>query len=73
LSFTFPLGAVVTGTSELALVSRVDALKYIAVVPYVAVVCAWVVVAGRTVATSMRDRASEARPQQKTRTDTPTG
>lgn len=71
-SFTFPLATVVTGTSELALFSRVDALKYVAVALYVAVICAWVIVAGRTLTTSLQDRAGEAWPQQELLTDTPT-
>jgi hypothetical protein len=43
----------------------VDALKYIAVVLYVTVFCAWAIVAGRTLTTKVRGRASDAQlPQE---------
>jgi tellurite resistance protein TehA-like permease len=70
-SFTFPLGTVVTGSSELALFSGVNVLKYVAVVLYVAVVGAWVVVAGRTVATLLRGRSATADRQPETLADPP--
>lgn len=70
-SFTFPLGTVVTGTSELALFSGVNVLKYVAVVLYVAVVGAWVVVAGRTVATLLRGRSGTADRQPETLANPP--
>ena len=47
-SFTFPLGTVVTGTSQLVAVSGLDILRYIAAVLYVGLVIAWVTVAART-------------------------
>ncbi len=48
-SFTFPLGTVVTGTSELAANGGIDALKYLAVVLYICLLAAWAIVAGATV------------------------
>jgi C4-dicarboxylate transporter/malic acid transport protein len=47
-SFTFPLGTVVTGTSQLVAVSGLDILRYIALVLYAGLVIAWVTVAART-------------------------
>jgi C4-dicarboxylate transporter/malic acid transport protein len=53
-SFTFPLGTVVTGTSELAVVGGVDVLKYVAVALFVGLVAAWTTVASRTVRQELR-------------------
>ena len=53
-SFTFPLGTLVTGTSELAITCGVDALKYIAAALYVALICAWATVTTRTLTASIR-------------------
>ncbi|MGH8862626.1 MAG: TDT family transporter [Jatrophihabitantaceae bacterium] len=47
-SFTFPVGTFVTGTSELALHTGSDLFRYGAVVSYVGLVLAWLVVASRT-------------------------
>lgn len=47
-SFTFPLGTLVTGTSELAVNSDVHALKYMALVLYAGLLAAWFTVAART-------------------------
>ncbi len=49
-SFTFPLGTVVTGTSQLVAVSDVQILRYVAVALYAGLVLAWVTVAARTLA-----------------------
>jgi tellurite resistance protein TehA-like permease len=40
-SFTFPVGTTVTGTSELALRTGSDALKWLAVALFVLLLCAW--------------------------------
>lgn len=53
-SFTFPLGTVVTGTSALALQTGSVALKVAAPVLFAALVAAWLVVAGRTIADAFR-------------------
>jgi tellurite resistance protein TehA-like permease len=47
-SFTFPVGTVVTGTSELALNTGSDALGWIAVALYALLVCAWITAATNT-------------------------
>jgi C4-dicarboxylate transporter/malic acid transport protein len=47
-SFTFPVGTVVTGTSELALHTKLSALDVAAVALYVLLLAAWFVVATRT-------------------------
>jgi C4-dicarboxylate transporter/malic acid transport protein len=46
-SFTFPVGTVVTGTSELALRTHVAALTSISVALYALLVCAWITVGTR--------------------------
>lgn len=48
-SFTFPVGTVVTGTSQLALDSHADALSCLAVALYLLLVGAWATVGARTV------------------------
>jgi C4-dicarboxylate transporter/malic acid transport protein len=48
-SFTFPLGTLVTGTSELAVNGHVAALRYVAGVLYLGLLTAWITVAARTV------------------------
>lgn len=50
-SFTFPLGTVVTGTSELATNTGLDAFKGMSVLLYAALVLAWAITASRTVRT----------------------
>jgi C4-dicarboxylate transporter/malic acid transport protein len=57
-SFTFPLGTVVTGTSQLAVTGDLHALRYVALGLYVGLVCAWATVAGRTLVTSLRQPAT---------------
>jgi C4-dicarboxylate transporter/malic acid transport protein len=47
-SFTFPLGTVVTGTSELAVNTGLDAFKGVAVLLYAGLVAAWVLTGTRT-------------------------
>lgn len=49
-SFTFPVGTVVTGTSELAVHTGLDAFKGIAVLLYAGLVVAWATTATRTFA-----------------------
>ncbi|MFC3893131.1 TDT family transporter [Lentzea rhizosphaerae] len=60
-SFVFPLGTLVTGSSALA--ARVPSAMFsgVAVVLYGALVAAWVVVAVRTLGTSLPARAAPAR------------
>ena len=48
LSFTFPVGTCVTGTSALALHTGADLFRAAAVVFYAGLVAAWIVVAART-------------------------
>lgn len=47
-SFTFPVGTVVTGTSELAVHTGLDAFKGMAIALYAGLVVAWAVTATRT-------------------------
>ncbi|WP_136707249.1 TDT family transporter [Agromyces sp. H66] len=47
-SFTFPVGTCVTGISGLALHTGLDALAVLAMIAYVALVAAWLLVAART-------------------------
>jgi C4-dicarboxylate transporter/malic acid transport protein len=61
-SFVFPVGTIVTGTSELAVTSGVDALKYTAAGLYLVLLSAWVTVATRSLATSVRSSIAAARP-----------
>jgi C4-dicarboxylate transporter/malic acid transport protein len=53
-SFTFPVGTCVTGTTQLARHSDLPAFRVAAVVLYVALVGAWLLVAFRTVHASLR-------------------
>jgi tellurite resistance protein TehA-like permease len=55
-SFTFPVGTCVTGTTELALHTGSDMFRVAAVVVYVALVGAWILVATRTARDSIRGR-----------------
>ena len=59
-SFVFPLGTVVTGTSELALTSGSDVLKCIAAALYSVLLCVWLTVATRSLAASLRGQVSAA-------------
>jgi tellurite resistance protein TehA-like permease len=49
-SFTFPVGTVVTGTSELARQTHASAFTYLAIALYACLVLAWLTVFPRTVA-----------------------
>jgi C4-dicarboxylate transporter/malic acid transport protein len=61
-SFVFPVGTIVTGTSELAVTSGLDAFKYIAAGLYLALLTAWVTVATTSLTTSVRSRIAAAQP-----------
>ncbi len=53
-SFTFPVGTYVTGTSGLALHTGLPAFAVAAVVAYVGLLCAWAMVAARTLRGGVR-------------------
>jgi C4-dicarboxylate transporter/malic acid transport protein len=53
-SFTFPVGTCVTGTSALALHTGADLFRYAAVLCYLCLVAAWLIVAVRTTRGSLR-------------------
>ncbi len=53
-SFTFPVGTYVTGTSGLALHTGLPAFAVAAVIAYAGLLCAWSLVAARTVHGSLR-------------------
>jgi C4-dicarboxylate transporter/malic acid transport protein len=53
-SFTFPVGTVVTGTTQLALRTDLPAFRWAAVATYVALLAAWLVVAGRSARGALR-------------------
>lgn len=55
-SFTFPVGTVVTGTSALAVHTGLEAVAWLAVSFYAALVVAWGTVAARTAHASVRGR-----------------
>lgn len=55
-SFTFPVGTVVTGTSALAVHTGLEAVAWLAVAFYAALVAAWGTVAVRTACGSLRGR-----------------
>jgi C4-dicarboxylate transporter/malic acid transport protein len=55
-SFTFPVGTCVTGTTELALRTGADMFRVAAVIVYIGLVSAWIVVATRTARDSIRGR-----------------
>jgi C4-dicarboxylate transporter/malic acid transport protein len=55
-SFTFPVGACVTGTSGLALHTGADAFRWAAVVLYLTLVAAWALVSVRTALDAWRGR-----------------
>jgi C4-dicarboxylate transporter/malic acid transport protein len=61
-SFTFPVGTCVTGTSALALHTGSDMFRVAAVVFYVGLVGAWILVATRTARDSIRGRLFAVRP-----------
>jgi tellurite resistance protein TehA-like permease len=63
-SFTFPLGTFITGTSDLALHTGADALRWAALALYIALVAAWAVVSVRTVRGAWRGRLFLATPPQ---------
>jgi C4-dicarboxylate transporter/malic acid transport protein len=57
-SFTFPLGTLVTGTSALAVRTGSVAVKTAAPILWVALLAAWLIVAGRTIADALARRRS---------------
>jgi tellurite resistance protein TehA-like permease len=59
-SFVFPIGTLVTGTSELALISGSDVLKYIAAALYLVLLCVWLTVATGSLTASLRGQVSAA-------------
>ena len=59
-SFTFPVGTVVTGTSDLALASGADLFRGAAVLVFVGLVVAWFIVAVRTAAGTWSGRLLRA-------------
>jgi tellurite resistance protein TehA-like permease len=61
-SFTFPVGTCVTGTAALALHTGSDMFRVAAVVIYVGLVGAWILVATRTARDSIRGRLFAVRP-----------
>jgi tellurite resistance protein TehA-like permease len=61
-SFTFPVGTCVTGTAALALHTGSDMFRVAAVVIYVCLVGAWILVATRTARDSIRGRLFAVRP-----------
>lgn len=72
-SFTFPLGTLVTGTSELAITSGVDPLRYVAAALYTALICAWLIVTTKTLAPSVRDNVATINWQRAATTDCSAG
>jgi C4-dicarboxylate transporter/malic acid transport protein len=62
-SFTFPLGTVVTGTSELAANTGLDLFKYVAVLLYAGLVVAWAVTATNTARMLLQPLVLHAEPK----------
>ncbi len=61
-SFTFPLGALVTGTSQLALHTGAPAFKNIAISLYAFLVLAWLTAASGTLHGTLRGRLLRPQP-----------
>jgi tellurite resistance protein TehA-like permease len=61
-SFTFPVGTVVTGTSELALHTHLDAFNGASVALYALLVAAWLIAAANTLRGALTGRLFLASP-----------